>query len=67
MSLPLRPVMARLTNEAYEALERLAIANDHDLGEELAKIATESLLGKGHSLKLLHERLSRAVKSDKIR
>lgn len=67
MSLDLRPVQVRLCEEAYDALKMLADANDHDLGEELAKVATEALLGKSHCIKVLAARLARAVKTDKVR
>lgn len=67
MSLDLRPVQVRLSNEEYEALKMLAEANDHDLGEEAARLLGEMLLGKAHGIKLLHARLSRAVKTDKLR
>ena len=67
MSLDLRPVQVRLSEDAYEALKMLADANDHDLGEEAREILTEILLGKAHGIKVLHARLSRAVKTDKVR
>jgi plasmid stability protein len=67
VSLDLRPVQVRLPDDAYEALDMLASANGHDLGEEAREILTEVLLGKAHAIKLLHARLSRAVKTDKVR
>jgi plasmid stability protein len=65
MSLDLRPVQVRLPEDAYEALNMLAKANGHDLGEEAREILTEALLGKSHCIRLLAARLSRAVGSDK--
>ena len=67
MSLDLKPVQVRLSDDAYTALKMIADANDHDLGEEAREILTEILLGKAHTLKILHDRLSRAVRSDKVR
>jgi plasmid stability protein len=67
MSLELKPVQVRLSEEAYDALKMLADANDHDLGEEAREVLTEALLGKGHGLKVLAERLTRAVTNGKDR
>jgi len=67
MSLDLRPVQVRLPDDAYEALNMLAKANGHDLGEEVRELLTEILLGKAHTIKLLAARLARAVKTDKVR
>lgn len=61
MSLDLKPVQVRLPDIAYAALKMLADANGHDLGEEAREILTEALLGKGHGIKVLAERLARAV------
>lgn len=63
MSLDLKPVQVRLPREVYEALEMVATANDHDLGEEAREILTEALMGKGHVLKILAKRLSVAVRT----
>jgi len=67
MSLDLKTVQVRLPRDAYEALAMLADAKDHDLGEEAREVLTEALLGKGHAIKVLAERLARAVGSDKVR
>ena len=67
MSLDLKPVMVRLPVEAYEALKMLSDANEHDLGEEAREILTEALLGKGHGLKVIAARLTRAITSGKDR
>lgn len=67
MSLDLRPVQVRLTEEAYEALRVIAGINDQDLGEAARVLLTEALFGKSHSVRLLAERYVRAVKSDKVR
>ena len=63
MSLDLKPVQVRLSDEAYEALRMIADANEQDLGESARLILTEALLGKGHGIKLLAARLSRATTS----
>jgi len=63
MSLDLKPVQVRLSEDAYAALKMLADANDHDLGEEAREILSEALLGKGYGIKLLAKRLARAVTS----
>lgn len=65
MSLDLKPVMVRLPEDAYEALRMLAEAKVHDLGEEAREILTEALLGKGHGLKVLADRLTRAITNGK--
>jgi hypothetical protein len=67
MSLELRPVQVRLPEEAYEALKMISEANDHDLGEEAREILIESLMGKGHTLRITFDRLSRAVRSGSVR
>ena len=67
MSLELKPVQVRLSEDAYDALKMLADANNHDLGEEAREILTEALLGKGHGVKVLAERLTRAVRSGRER
>ena len=61
MSLELKPVQVRLTEEAYEALKIVSDANGQDLGEAARVILTRSLLGEGHAIRVLAERLSRAV------
>lgn len=67
MSLDLRPVQVRLEATAYKALKLLADAHNHDYGEEAREILTEALLGKAHDIKVLAERLARAVENDKMR
>lgn len=67
MSLELKPVQVRLSDEAYETLRMLAEAGEQDLGEVARLILTEALLGKGHAIKLLAARLSRATRSGKER
>ena len=67
MSLDLKPVQVRLCEEAYEALAMIAEANDQDLGEVARTILTEALLGKGHAIRMLAARLTRAVTSGKER
>ena len=61
MSLELKPVQVRLPEEAYAGLKMLADANNHDLGEEAREILCDAILGRGHAIKLLAERLARAV------
>jgi len=67
MSLDLKPVQVRLSEEAYEVLHMIAQAEDKDLGEVAREILNEALLGKGHGIKILATRLSRAVRSDRVR
>jgi plasmid stability protein len=67
MSLDLKPVQVRLPPDVYEALRMLADAHDHDLGEELREISTESIMGKAHSLRVTVERMARAVRTDNMR
>lgn len=63
MSLELKAVQVRLSEDAYEALRMIADVNDQDLGEAARLILTESLLGKSHSVKITAERFARATKS----
>jgi hypothetical protein len=63
MSLDLKPVQVRLSEEAYEALRMIADANGQDLGEVARELLTDVLLGKAHAIRLLAERLSRATTS----
>lgn len=58
MSLDLRPVQVRLSDEAYAALKLLADVEDKDLGEKAREILTRALLGEVHAAKVLAERLS---------
>ena len=67
MSLDLKPVQVRLSEEAYEALRMMAEANDQDLGEAARVGLTEWLLGRSHGMKVLAARLARAVRSGKDR
>jgi hypothetical protein len=67
MSLELKAVQVRLPEEAFDTLRQVAEVNDQDLGEAARVILTEALLGKGHAVKILAERLSRATKCDKVR
>jgi hypothetical protein len=67
MSLELKSVQVRLPEEAFDVLRALAEMNDQDLGEAARVILTEALLGKGHALKVLEERLARATRSGKVR
>jgi hypothetical protein len=63
MSLELKPVQVRLSEEAYEALRMIAEANGQDLGEVARELLTDLILGKAHAIRLLAERLSRATTS----
>ena len=67
MSVDLRAIQVRLPAEAYDALRMIADAQDKDLGEVARELLTESLLGKGHALKILADRLARATRSGKER
>jgi hypothetical protein len=62
MSLELRTVGLKLTQEAYDALVMLAEVNDRDLGEEARLLLTEILLGKVHAVRVVAARLARATK-----
>ena len=63
MSVELKAVQVRLPEDAFEALRMIADAGNQDLGEVAREILTEALLGRGHAIKLLAERLARATKS----
>ena len=63
MSLELKAVQVRLSEDAYEALRMIADVNDQDLGEAARLILTESLLGKSHVVKVTAERFARATTS----
>lgn len=65
MSIELKAVQVRLPEEAFDTLRQIAEINDQDLGEAARVILTEALLGKGHAVKILAERLSRATKCGK--
>jgi len=63
MSLEMKAVQVRLPEEAYDALKMIAEANEKDLGEVARELLTESLLGKGHAIKVLAARLASATKN----
>ena len=63
MSLDLKAVQVRLSEDAYEALRMIADVNDQDLGEAARLILTEALLGKSHAVKVTAERFARATKN----
>ena len=67
MSLELHPVQVRLDDDAYDALTKIAIAQDKDRGEVGRELLTRLLLGEIHALRLLAERLTRATTSDSER
>lgn len=67
MSLELRPVQVRLSEDAYTELQILAAAQDKDLGEVCRELVTRALLGEGHAVRLAAARLSRAVASGSAR
>lgn len=67
MSLELKAVQVRLPEDAFDTLRQIAEINDQDLGEAARVILTEALLGKGHVVKLLAERLSRATMCGRTR
>ena len=67
MSLDLRPVQVRLPADVYEVLDMIATAHDKDLGEVARELLTKMLMGEGHGIKILADRLSRATTSDKKR
>lgn len=65
MALERKPVMLRLSPEAYEALALVAEVQDKDLGEAGREMLEELLLGKAHMTKMAAERFARAIKSVK--
>lgn len=65
MSLERKPVMIRLSSEAYDALALIAEVQDKDLGEAAREIVEEVLLGRAHLVKLTAQRFARALKNDK--
>ena len=67
MSLDLKPVQVRLPEDVYDVLKMIADANDHDLGEEARELLIETIMGRGHTLRVAFARLSRAVKTDNMR
>lgn len=67
MSLDLKAVQVRLSEEAYEALRMIADVNEQDLGETARLLLTESLLGKSHAVKVTAQRFARATTSAKVR
>jgi hypothetical protein len=63
MSLERKPVMVRLSEEAYRALDLLANIEDKDLGEKAREIVERVLLGEVHAAKVQAERFARALTS----
>ena len=63
MSVELKAVQARLPVDAFDTLRAIAEINDQDLGEAVRVILTEALLGRGHAVKVLADRLSRATRA----
>jgi hypothetical protein len=61
VSLELRPVQVRLSEDAYAALRLLSEIEGKDLGEKAREILTRSLLGDVHVAKVQVERLSAAL------
>ena len=61
MSLDLRPVQVRLSDEAYTALKLLADIEEKDLGEKARELLTRTLLGEVHAARILADRLSLAA------
>jgi hypothetical protein len=51
VSLDLKSVQVRLTQEAYDALHLVASVKGQNLGEAARHIVTEALLGKVHAIK----------------
>jgi len=51
VSLELKSVQVRLSQEAYSALRLVADVKGQDLGEAARHILTEALLGKVHAIK----------------
>jgi plasmid stability protein len=67
MSLELKPIQVRLPEEAYDVLRMIADAQDKDMGEVAREMLTKMLMGEGHAIKVMAERLSRATKSGRER
>lgn len=67
MSLDLKPVQVRLSEEAYAALKLCAEAEEKDLGEKAREMLTRMLLGEAHAVIAAHARLSRAVGAGSVR
>lgn len=67
MSETLKPVQVRLPSDVYAVLEMLSAAHDKDLGEVARELLCKCLMGEGHAIKVLQDRLSRATTSDKKR
>lgn len=63
MALDRKPVMVRLSEEAYAALSLLAELEDKDLGEKGREIIERVLLGEVHAAKLQAERFARLTSS----
>lgn len=61
MSLDRKPVMVRLSKEAYDALTLVARVKQQDLGEAMREIAEEVLLGRAHVVRMTAERFARAL------
>lgn len=67
MSLDLKPIQVRLTEDAYDVLRMIADANDQDLGEVARELLTRMLMGEGHAIRVMADRLSRAAISGRKR
>lgn len=67
MSLELKPIQVRLTEDAYDVLRMIADAHDQDLGEVARELLTKVLMGEGHAIKVMADRLSRAAISGRKR
>lgn len=67
MSLELKAVQVRLSEEAFAALRLLADVEDKDLGEKARELLTRVLLGEAHVAKVQAERFARAVGNGKRR
>lgn len=67
MSIELKPVQVRLSEEAHAALRLLADIEDKDLGEKAREMLTRQLLGEVHAAKVHAARIARATAGDNLR
>ena len=67
MSIELKPVQVRLSEEAHAALRLLADLEDKDLGEKARELLTRLLLGEVHAARLHAARIARVTAGDNLR
>jgi hypothetical protein len=67
MALDRKPVMVRLTDEAYDALRLLSELEEKDLGEKGREIIERVLLGEVHAARMQAARFARLTNSGNAR